>query len=238
SPCRTVILGDFNYTYSPASPRVRQAPHNWLKYIDEFFTDGITPPEQISNTTFYRGLSQSCIDYLFVSSDMASSIHFDHSRTTYVQPAWSDHFLLSAQLRLSPATHASLSVNAVGKGLWCAHPWLVNNRLFCTHLTQSLHSCVHNFAPGLYPATKWEALKATTAKVARAFSQHHAFTLSHAEDLLHRKHVGITKKLVTDPSLLPVLSPQLLIVEHQLSQLQQYHVEYLALRSGLRWCEL
>ncbi|OAD76888.1 hypothetical protein PHYBLDRAFT_165386 [Phycomyces blakesleeanus NRRL 1555(-)] len=227
SPCHTVILRDFNYTYSPASPRVRQAPHNWLKYINEFFTDGITPPGQISNSTFHRGLSQSCIDYLFVSSDMASSIHFDHSRTTYVQPAWSDHFLLSAQLRLSPATHASSLVNAVGKGLWRSHPWLANNCLFCTRLTQSLHSCVHNFAPGLSHATKWEALKATTAKVARTF-----------KDLLHRKHAGITKKLVTDPSLLPVLSPQLLVVEHQLSQLQQYHVENLALRSGLWWREL
>lgn len=34
------------------------------------------------------------------------------------------------------------------------------------------------------------------------------------------------------------MSPQLTIVEHQLSIIRQHHVETLALRSGIRWREL
>ncbi|KAI7898054.1 uncharacterized protein BX663DRAFT_556243, partial [Cokeromyces recurvatus] len=41
-----------------------------------------------------------------------------------------------------------------------------------------------------------------------------------------------------DPSLLPVVSPQLQIVEQQLASIQKYHAETLALRSGIRWREL
>lgn len=43
--------------------------------------------------------------------------------------------------------------------------------------------------------------------------------------------------MILDPSSRPVLQPQLSVVEEQLSSLQQYHVETLALRSGIRWKE-
>jgi len=89
----------------------------------------------------------------------------------------------------------------------------------------------------LTPAEQWEILKSITATTAKSFSRHAVPSLARAEDLLHKKRSGITKKLAADPSLLSVLSPQLGIVERQLSELQQYHMETLSLRSGLRWRE-
>ncbi|KAL9536500.1 hypothetical protein MBANPS3_012607, partial [Mucor bainieri] len=45
SPSRSIILGDFNYTYSNASSsRNRQAPAPWLQYLDDHFVSGITAP--------------------------------------------------------------------------------------------------------------------------------------------------------------------------------------------------
>ncbi|KAI8635788.1 hypothetical protein BD408DRAFT_356904, partial [Parasitella parasitica] len=237
SPSRSIILGDFNYTYSNASSsRNRQAPPSWLQYIDDYFLNGVTPPGKPSSITFQRGVSQSCIDYILFSHDLASSIDFDHCHTSYIQPAWSDHFLISSQVRLHPASDAS-SASAVGKGLWRAHPHLAHNPLFKQLLYKALSKCLGTLDVSLSAAQKWEHLKLTTANVAKSFSRRKAYTLSRAEDLLHKKRSGLSQKLNADPSLHPVLNPQLKIVEAQLASLQSYHVDTLALRSGIRWRE-
>ncbi|CEP09056.1 hypothetical protein, partial, partial [Parasitella parasitica] len=86
SPVRSVILGDFNYTYSNSSTyRNRQAPAAWLKYIDDHFINGITAPGASPSITFQRGTSQSCIDYVFLYADLTSAVQFDHCHTTFVQ---------------------------------------------------------------------------------------------------------------------------------------------------------
>lgn len=239
SPERTIILGDFNYSYSRSfsSRPIRQAPTTWLQYIDNNFFDGITPPDSLAASTFHRGSSQSCIDYVMVSSDLYLSVCLDKCRTLYIQPAWSDHCLLTCHLRLSVPNSGS-SVSSVGKGIWRANPRLALNSEFQDRLKTALTKCVASLDFTLANTTKWETLKHVTAKCCRSFSRREAFNLSRAEDLLHKKRSGLTKKLLLDPTLLPVLSPQLTIVEHQLSSLQQYHVENLALRSGIRWREL
>ncbi|CEP15776.1 hypothetical protein [Parasitella parasitica] len=237
SPVRSVILGDFNYTYSNSSTyRNRQAPAAWLKYIDDHFINGITAPGASPSITFQRGTSQSCIDYVFLYADLTSAVQFDHCHTTFVQPAWSDHFLLSCPLRLYPPTDSS-SASSVGQGLWRAHPRLASNSLFRRQLSDALSRCVHSLDGALSAAQKWELLKQTTATVAKSFSRRQAQTLSSAEDLLHRKRSGIQHKLDLDPSLRPTLQPLLSVVEEQLAALQQNHVENLALRSGIRWRE-
>ncbi|KAI8638251.1 hypothetical protein BD408DRAFT_436266 [Parasitella parasitica] len=84
----------------------------------------------------------------------------------------------------------------------------------------------------------WEQqLKLTLAHVAKSFSRRQTYTLSRAEDLLHKKRSGLTQKLNADLSLHPVLDPQLKIVEAQLASLQLYHVDTLALRSDIGWRE-
>ncbi|KAL9536431.1 hypothetical protein MBANPS3_012652, partial [Mucor bainieri] len=151
-------------------------------------------------------------------------------------PAWSDHLLLSCHLQLYPATDAS-STSSVGKGLWRAHPLLASNSLFRRQLHKALCACVASLEPSWSAAQKWEELKHTTAAIAKSFSRRNAYTLKRAEDLLHKKRSGIQQQLSSDPALEPVLSPQLSIVEAQLASIQQYHVETLALRSGIRWRE-
>ncbi|KAG2192648.1 hypothetical protein INT47_006906 [Mucor saturninus] len=238
-PSRTILAGDFNYSYSRQfSSRIRQAPSFWLHYIDSSFTDSITPTDQLASATFYRGVSRSCIDYVFVSNDLASSTHYDDCTTTYIQPQWSNHLLLKAQFRLFPPISDSNSVFSVGKGLWRAHPRLASNPHFVKQLNRILSKCVHQFNTPMSAAEKWESLKAATATFCKSYSRRKGYTLSCAEDLLHKKRAGITKKLSLDPSLLPVLSPQLTVVEQQLTSLQQYHVDDLALRSGIRWREM
>ncbi|GAN11625.1 hypothetical protein MAM1_0756c11201, partial [Mucor ambiguus] len=235
SPC--VILGDFNCTYANASSsRNRQAPQPWLTYIDDHFFNGVTPPGSASVTTFQRGTSQSCIDYIMLSNDLVSSVIFDNCNTTYIQPAWSDHFLISSQLRLHPASDAS-SAFSVGKGLWRTHPHLARTPLFKQQLYKALSKRLATLDASLSAAQKWEQLKLATTHVAKSFSRRQAYTLSRAEDLLHKKRSGLSQKLAADPSLRPVLNPQLTIVEDQLASLQSYHVDTLALRSGIRWRE-
>ncbi|CEP13217.1 hypothetical protein [Parasitella parasitica] len=88
------------------------APAQWLQYLNDYFIDGITALGATPASTFLRGLSESCIDYVFLSSDFSSSVQYEHCSTSYVQPAWSDHSLLSCQLRLYPSPDAS-STSAV-----------------------------------------------------------------------------------------------------------------------------
>ncbi|KAL7320715.1 hypothetical protein PS15m_000578 [Mucor circinelloides] len=157
-----------------------------------------------------------------LSNDLASSVAFDHCNTSYIQPAWSDHFLISSQLRLHPAPDAS-STSAVGKGLWRAHPHLASISLFKQLLYKALAKrLVITPDACLSAAQKWEQLKLTTAHVAKSsFSRRHTLTtLSRAEDLLHKKRSGLSQKLSADPSLHPVLDPQLKIVQDQIASLQ------------------
>ncbi|OBZ80700.1 Transposon TX1 uncharacterized protein, partial [Choanephora cucurbitarum] len=64
-----------------------------------------------------------------------------------------------------------------------------------------------------------------------------AFSLARAESLLQRKRAKIESNLMNNPSLYPCLSPQLHIVQEQLTSVQQYHVETLSLKAGIRWRE-
>ncbi|CEP20204.1 hypothetical protein [Parasitella parasitica] len=218
-PSRSIVLGDCNYTYSnTSSSRNQQAPHSWLQYIDDHFFNGVTPPGKASCVTFQRGISQSCIDYIMLSNDLASSVAFDHCNTSYIQPVWSEHFQISSQLRLHR---------------------LFLLPLFKQQLYKALSKRVTTFDTSLSAAQKWEQLKLiTAARTAKSFSRRLAYILSRAEDLLlHKKRTGLSQKLSIDPALRPVLDPQLKVVEDQLATLQKYHVETLALRSGIRWRE-
>ncbi|KAG2191466.1 hypothetical protein INT47_003842, partial [Mucor saturninus] len=109
-----------------------------------------------------------------------------------------------------------------GKGLWRAHPRLASNPHFVKHLNRILSKNVHQFHMPCPPPKNGNR--------SRHALQHFIYST--------KKRAGITKKLSLDPSLLPVLSPQLTVVEQQLTFLQQYHVDDLALRSGIRWREM
>lgn len=240
APTRSIILGDFNYSYSrqSSSSQLRQAPSSWLEYLDTNFVDSITPPTEYPAYTFQRGSSRSCIDYIFTSTDLSSSVQYSRPTTTLIPTSWSDHLLLTTTLRLHPPIDSSSSALAMGKGLWRAHPRLASNADFRRKLHRSLHKCVQSLDPSLSAAEKWDLLKHNAGKVCQSFSRKQAFTLTRAEDLLHKKRAGLLKKLHLNPDEVSILTPQLRIVEDQLTSLQHYHMDTLALRSGIRWREL
>ncbi|KAG0735766.1 hypothetical protein G6F33_012486 [Rhizopus arrhizus] len=82
------------------------------------------------------------------------------------------------------------------------------------------------------------SLKATTKKVAQSFSRKQASSYKQAEILLQKKLASLRKKKILFPEQVPELQPLVNVVERQLADIQQYHVEILALRSGIRWREL
>ncbi|KAG1370529.1 hypothetical protein G6F61_011957 [Rhizopus arrhizus] len=204
------------------------------------FVDCINDDESpgSSQATFHRGNSQSCIDYIFASSDIAADR--GPGKVTYVQPAWTDHFLLSTSFRLRPITSSGNAETPqdMGKGLWRAHPRLASDPEFCDSLAVALSETVAGFDNSMFATLKWEDLKLTTARVAKSFSRRKAFIMAKAEECLQRKRRRILKNMKKNPANIDDLQPQLKVIDEQLSSYQQFHVETLALRSGLRWREL
>ncbi|KAG1289062.1 hypothetical protein G6F64_014061 [Rhizopus arrhizus] len=157
-------MGDFNYTYSQhLSPHhLRQAPTQWLQYIEDHFVDGVTPPDQAAQPTFCRGMQSSCIDFIFLSKDLPFVPRT--ANVTYIHPVWTDHFMVSIQLEYNPPPTDTTDHPSVGKGLWRANPLLASNKDFCAALKNALSNTVSSFIVGLSASYKWEALKGTTKK--------------------------------------------------------------------------
>ncbi|KAG0820298.1 hypothetical protein G6F18_012499 [Rhizopus arrhizus] len=233
SPSRHVLLGDFNYTYAThLSKRSRrpQAPAAWLNYIASHFVDGVTPPGHSSQPTFLRGTQQSCIDYIFLSKDLVCTRTL--GQIHYIQPSWTDHLLLSLRLPLL-SDSAPNSTAQVGKGLWRAQPKLASDPSFRSLLASAIDNTVDTLDPSLPVNLKWEELKSTLQRVAKHSARKKAFSLFQGERLLQKKRSGLITKMSQNPDCTNVVQPQLSIVESQLAEIQQYHVDNLALRAEL-----
>ncbi|KAG0769000.1 hypothetical protein G6F33_004027 [Rhizopus arrhizus] len=238
TPINPILMGDFNYIYSQhlLPHHLRQVPTQWLQYIEDHFVDGVTPPDQAAQATFCRGVQFSCIDFIFLSKDLPFVPRT--ANVTYIHPVWTDHFMVSIQLEYNPPPTDTTDHLSVGKGLWRANPLLASNKDFCAALKNALSNTVSSFIVGLSASYKWEALKGTTKKVAQSFSRKQASSCKQAETLLQKKLASLRKKKILFPEQVPELQPLVNVVERQLADIQQYHVEILALRSGIRWREL
>ncbi|KAG1533278.1 hypothetical protein G6F51_012703 [Rhizopus arrhizus] len=232
-PNRYILLGDFNYSSSTTTTAPR-APVVWRQYVSQFFVDCITDHGSVAQPTFHRGNSRSCIDYIFASCDLSSQRSC--GSVTYITPAWSDHFLLTSVFHHTASVPSQGS--QIAKGLWRAHPRLASDPEFCDSLAVALSETVAGFDNSMFATLKWEDLKLTTARVAKSFSRRKAFIMAKAEECLQRKRRRILKNMKKNPANIDDLQPQLKVIEEQLNSYQQFHVETLALRSGLRWREL
>ncbi|EIE89887.1 hypothetical protein RO3G_14598 [Rhizopus delemar RA 99-880] len=155
------------------------------------------------------------------------------SNVSFIQPSWSDHFLVTSYFALRAPVHSTV----LGKGQWRAHPRFASSEAFRNLVSSTITTTMISFDLSLTPQEKWDMVKLAIAQVAQSFSRCSTFNLTKAESLLHRKRSRITKRLALNPELLSSLTPQLSIVESQLASLQQYHEETLALRAGIRWRE-
>ncbi|KAG1016395.1 hypothetical protein G6F26_012559 [Rhizopus arrhizus] len=232
-PNRYILLGDFNYSSSTTTTAPR-APVVWRQYISQFFVDCITDHGCVAQTTFHRGNSQSCIDYIFASCDLNSQR--SRGTVTYITPAWSDHFLLTSVFHLTASVPSPGS--QIGKGLWRAHPRLAKDSAFCEKLEKTISDTVANFDPDLDVTLKWQELKSVTQKTAKAHSRKVAFDMAQAEKRLQHRRRHIMSNICRNPDQSLENLPLLRVVEHQLDSFQRYRVETLALRSGIRWREL
>lgn len=239
APHRHILLGDFNYSYAlhlSASP-ARQAPSSWLQYLEQYFVDGVTPAGSFSEATFHRGLSRSCIDYIFVTPDLINSKR--SSSTTYIQPAWSDHCLVTLRMRLpTPASDTIEPSPITGKGIWRAHPRLAASPEFCAKLKSTISDSIASLPLHWSAQDKWDTIKSVSISVAKKLSRRQTSHLKSVEKLLHHKRASLTNSVSRFPDNAANLHPQLSVIESQLASIQQYHAETLALRSGIRWREM
>lgn len=240
SPTRHIILGDFNYSSTTviSSHNFLAAPAPWIQYLDDHYQDSILATDQTHQSTFHRGNSRSCIDYIYVSNDLTSSCHAQTA--IFIQPAWSDHMLLCLSLYLEPPPapdDSQTTLPKVGKGIWRAHPRLASSKSFRRQLYTTLSDLITKLPSDMTVQLKWDTIKTIVKTEAKKYSRKQAYSLSTAEKLLQRKRAGISKRILQDSSLSSILLPQLQIVEYQLASIQQHYVDNLALRSALRWRE-
>lgn len=116
-PRRHILLGDLNYSYySSLSSRQRrpQAPATWLLHVSSHYFDGLTAKDEVPQPTFHRNTQRSCVDYIFLSNDLAGPGL--RGQLTYIQPTWTDHLMLSARVSLCSTTDTN-STKARGKGV-------------------------------------------------------------------------------------------------------------------------
>ncbi|OBZ81094.1 hypothetical protein A0J61_10611 [Choanephora cucurbitarum] len=219
-PLRHILLGDFNYSISSGiNVRFRRskAPTSWLNHVDRFYADAVTPRKQAAHATFSGGLSQSCIDYSYVSKDLYPARTY--GSVFYINPAWTDHFMVKTCLQLVPSS-VSNSLNQTGKGLWRAHPGLAKDPVFCEQLASALSQTVASFPDWYYPTLQWESLKTTTRSVAQLYSRKKAFSLKKAEQTLQVKRRILLKLIDHHPDRTKDVSSHLRVIEGKLQQLQ------------------
>ncbi|KAG1046676.1 hypothetical protein G6F43_010850 [Rhizopus delemar] len=178
---RHILLGDLNYTYAThiSSSAPCQAPSSWLSYIDSCFIDCVTDTDCSPMATFSRGSSCSCIDYIFGTTDMFECRVA--SDVTYIQPSWSDHFLLTSHFTFRSPTHAAI----LGKGVWRAHPRLAFSETFQALVAHTIFTTVSAFDPHMSPQDKWDKVKTSIAHSAKSFSRRDIATKVFGDRLLN-----------------------------------------------------
>lgn len=147
---RHLVLGDFNYTYAThiSSAVPRQAPPSWLSYIDHLFQDCVTDKDCAPQVTFSRGTSRSCIDYIFGTPDLYDCKM--SSNVSFIQPSWSDHFLVTSYFALRTPVHST----ALGKGQWRAHARLASSEAFRNLVSNTITTTMISFDLSLTPQEK------------------------------------------------------------------------------------
>lgn len=100
----SVLLGDLNYHHH----RQGTAPGDWKRWIAGKMVNALTPDYESPLPTFDNHRHQTTIDYIFTSTDLSHSIAAaSHS---YVSSAWTDHVLISCEVRLEAIK--------TGPGIW------------------------------------------------------------------------------------------------------------------------
>ncbi|KAG2189845.1 hypothetical protein INT46_009976 [Mucor plumbeus] len=206
-------------------PSINQWIWHWIMtqhYIESTHrlnSDPYTP-------TFRRNESLSTIDYIFVNPTLA---HFvTSSQVQFISRDWTDHALLSVQLRFDSPDH--------GCEIWRANPTLVKNPYFVEQLNSALddfHNQLSQLPDPPSFQSSWDNIKELTKTIARRIGRCKGTWRQRQLKRLQQKRNRILR-IYKDSR---VLHKRLPIIEQQIGDIQQEIVDTLALRSGLRWRE-
>ncbi|KAG2228473.1 hypothetical protein INT48_003130, partial [Thamnidium elegans] len=142
----TVKVSHIHELFDPVFVTVLYAPSD--------YTNSILATDQIHQPTFHRGSSRSCIDYIFVSRDLSNTCL--PPIPIFIQPAWSDHMLLSPSLIIDKPSsqetdNRDISSPPTGKRIWRAHPRLASSKSFRDILSKVLASSIATFPSNMKP---------------------------------------------------------------------------------------
>ncbi|KAF9115020.1 hypothetical protein BGW39_003167, partial [Mortierella sp. 14UC] len=99
-----IVLGDFNYHHHMRNT----APVAWKDWINNTTINTLNPLNSLPIHTYNNHHHQSTIDYIFMSPDLAERVMAPSH--TYLHNAWTDHTMLSCELRMEDL--------ATGPGIW------------------------------------------------------------------------------------------------------------------------
>ncbi|KAI7872524.1 hypothetical protein BDF14DRAFT_1717038, partial [Spinellus fusiger] len=158
---RLLLMGDFNFSYAHPNSQ-SNAPADWHDMLKEQFVDCMTPTGSIPILAFrHNDRIMSAIDYVYAS--LSPTDNLVDSSVDFINPAWTDHPLLSFSLYLiSPKS---------GRGLWRANPLLTCNKRFCQKLNTHLSNLLPLLDHSSSPQEQWEQVKSTVSGVAKSFGR-------------------------------------------------------------------
>jgi hypothetical protein len=150
------------------------------------------------------------------------------SMVQFINNEWTDHALLSIQLRFDSSEH--------GQGIWRANPSLAKYSYFIEQLNTALdefHQQLEALPSQPSVQSSWDQIKELTKSLARKISRNKGDWRHRQLKRLQRKR----NKFLREYKESRILHERLPLVEQQIGILQQETVDNLALRSGLRWRE-
>lgn len=115
--------------------------------------------------TFRRGeVIRSTIDYLFLSTIL--SANYIDATVDFVDPEWSDHAILSVELKLDLA-------DSHGPGAWRANPVYLGHKGFRRHLANMLTEVYHSEIAHSQssPQILWDMVKARVKEFTRKYGR-------------------------------------------------------------------
>jgi len=225
-----VILGDFNYHHHLR----HTAPAVWKEWINDNTINIMSQHNGLPIHTFNNQHNQSTIDYIFMSPAMA--IQTAAPTHTYLARAWTDHTLLSCEIRLGALQ--------TGPGVWRMNTTLLDNEDIKDAMSEKIIVSLRDLAEHT-PIEQWDQLKIMLQEDLQKASRQQA---KDKKDLIHglqrdRQHFlqrinWLKGAPVPSQERIAVLEAQWENTEHRLDTLMEKTMTGLALRTQLRWREM
>ncbi|OBZ80993.1 Transposon TX1 uncharacterized protein, partial [Choanephora cucurbitarum] len=214
---RLFIVGDFNYSYLRGA--LSSATSNdWLVFLETDFVNTLESSDSHEISTFRRNDTvQSTIDYIFLSKALQS--HIMAGEIQLLNPAWTDHSLLS--------TRCSLGQSPLGSGIWRANPQLLQNPGYLNHLKQALPGLIERSTKDyLRPQDRWDNIKSGL--------NHHTINFPLIR-ILEKKETEAASKPTKPP--FGIKLRRLPAFDRPIAHIQAKLTDILAMRSNTRWRE-